>query len=626
MSQTARETQTASEPQTARTLADAALVAGASFGDDPALQVKVDGEWRQESFAELAAAVRDLAAGLVLQGVQPGDRVCVLAQTRPEWTKVALAVLAAGGVVVPIYASSSRQECAWVIGNSGASLVVCEGADEVERVESLTDLLEIVPPILAMQDCDGEAVTIAELGQQGADQGTDSGADEELERRRAAVQVDDPAVIIYTSGTTGPPKGCVLTHRNWIRIGELTEELSYIRYGDVVYLFLPLAHVFAQMVQFASVSIGATLVYWGGDMTRIVAEVGEVRPTFLPSVPRIFEKLHAAITAGLPPETVAQATQVGLAVRSMQRRGDEVPAETLAAFEALEPLYAKVRGIFGGRLRQALCGGAPISKDVLEFFHAAGVPVLEGYGLTETTGIGTVNTVDSFKAGSVGVATPGVELRLMPDGEIEMKGPHVFAGYWGDAGTTAHSVVDGWLRTGDLGVVDDDGFVRIVGRSKDIIITSGGKNISPANLENDLRHSPWISQALVYGDRRPYLVALVTLDPEMISAWAAGHGVTAGPGGLAEAPEVRALVEQVVEQVNDRYARAEQIKRFAILPRDLSQEDGELTPSLKVKRKVVHDRHLDLISALYSGAGSEGASPEVAQADGVGAGVGAGTP
>lgn len=607
MGDTASQTQ--SETTRARTLADAALVAGEAFGDDPALQVKLDGQWRQESFAELATTVRDLSAGLVLHGVEQGERVCVLAQTRPEWTKVALAVLAAGGVLVPIYASSSRQECAWVIGNSGASLVVCEGADEVERVESLTDLLEVVPPIIAMTDCDGEAVTIAELGRQGAA----AGGDEELDRRRAAVQVDDPAVIIYTSGTTGPPKGCVLTHRNWIRIGELTEELSYIRYGDAVYLFLPLAHVFAQMVQFACVSIGATLVYWGGDMTRIVAEVGEVKPTFLPSVPRIFEKLHAAIAAGLPPEAVAQATRVGLAVRSMQRRGEDVPAETMAAFEALEPLYAKVRAIFGGRLRQALCGGAPISKDVLEFFHAAGVPVLEGYGLTETTGIGTVNTVDSFKAGSVGVPTPGVELRLMADGEIEMRGPHVFAGYWADPGATAHTVVDGWLRTGDLGVVDDDGFVRIVGRSKDIIITSGGKNVSPANLENDLRHSPWISQALVYGDRRPYLVALVTLDDDMIRAWAAAHGVVAGPGGLSEAPEVRALVQEVVDQVNDRYARVEQIKRFAILPRDLSQEEGELTPSLKVKRKVVHDRHLDLISALYS----ENATSETA---GVGAG------
>jgi long-chain acyl-CoA synthetase len=286
-------------------------------------------------------------------------------------------------------------------------------------------------------------------------------------------------------------------------------------------------------------------------VSRIVPELAEVRPTFLPSVPRIFEKVHALLAAA----PISDADR-----------------------------NAKARALFGGRLRQALSGAAPIAKEVVDFFHAAGVPVLEGYGLTETTGIGTVNTIDSYRTGSVGVPTPSVELRLAADGEIEMRGPHVFAGYWNNPAATAEVLSsDGWFRTGDLGSIDADGFVRITGRKKDIIVTSGGKNISPANLENDLRQSPWISHAVVYGDRRPYPVALITLDPDT------------APSG-----DVDALIAGVVSEVNSRYSRASQIKRYAILPRDLTVEDGELTPSLKIKRRVVFSNHATVIDSLYT--------------------------
>jgi len=303
-------------------------------------------------------------------------------------------------------------------------------------------------------------------------------------------------------------------------------------------------------------------VFWGGDVTRIVPELAEVRPTFLPSVPRIFEKVHAALTAsGAPPDV----------------------------------LYDKTRAIFGGRLRQALSGAAPIAQEVIEFFHAAGVPVLEGYGLTETTGVGTVNTISSFRPGSVGMPVPQVELRLASDGQIEMRGPHVFGGYWNNPAATAEVLsADGWFSTGDLGAVDDDGFVRITGRKKDIIVTAGGKNISPANLENDLRQSPWISHAVVYGDRRPYPVALITLDADTVPARAAASGVS------VPSPEVEALIASVVESVNARYSHASQIKRFAILDQDLSLEAGELTPSLKIKRRVVADNHASVIESLYT--------------------------
>jgi len=549
-----------------RTIAELPFVSAERFGDRPALQFRSGGSWQQQSFGEVGVLVDALSRGFAAYGVGPGDRVCILAETTPEWTLAALGVLSAGGVVVPIYATSSPEECAWVITDSGARIVVCAGAAR-DRIEGLT----VAPQIISLES---GLESLAQLGQG------------DLDSRRAAVQPTDPALIIYTSGTTGPPKGCVLTHRNWLRIGELTEELNYVRSGDVVYLFLPLAHVFAQMVQFASLSIGATLVYWGGDVTKIVPELVEVRPTFLPAVPRIFEKLYAAMTAGLDPAMVSQAVTVGLRIQQLQREGAALPTELAAAQAELEPLFAKVRGAFGGRLRQALCGAAPIAQEVLEFFHAAGVPVLEGYGMTETTGIGTVNEIHRFKAGSVGRATPGVELRLGTDGEIEMRGPHVFAGYWNNPAATAATMTGDWIRTGDLGEIDPDGFVRITGRAKDIIVTSGGKNLSPANLENDLRQSPWISHAIVYGDRRPYPVALLTVDPDTAGA--------AGPD------EVLKVLTEVVDSVNARYSRAAQIKRFAILDRELTVETGELTPSMKVKRQVVANNHAEVIESLYT--------------------------
>jgi long-chain acyl-CoA synthetase len=483
--------------------------------------------------------------------------VCVLAETCPEWTYAGLAVLAAGGVLVPIYPSSSDQECEWVIGNSGARLVVCADAGQAAKVERVRDRLPDLGGVVVIAD--GGLDRLAAAGS--------SDVDAELARRRAGVTLDDPAQIIYTSGTTGPPKGCVLTHRNWLTLCEINERTAYVRKDDVVYLFLPLAHVFAQITQFACLDAGATLAYFGGDLRRIVPELAEVAPMFLPSVPRIFEKVYTALTA----------------------RGVTDPAA----------LSATVRAVFGGRLRMAFSGAAPISPAVLEFFAAAGVPVLEGYGMTETTAVGTVSTLDHHRLGTVGVAAPGTEIRVADDGEVLMRGPHVFAGYWRDPAATAEVLVDGWVHTGDLGTLDADGFLTITGRKKDIIITAGGKNIAPANLENELRQSRWISYAIVYGDRRPYPVALLTLDLEEIVPWARERGLPADPAALAGSADVRELLQGVVDEVNGRYARAEQVKRFAVLGRDLNQESGELTPTLKVKRATVYARHAATFSRLY---------------------------
>ena len=504
-----------------RTIADLPFEAARRYGDRPALRFRQDGAWRDQSFAELAAEVTAVARGLAAAGLEPGDRVAITGQTGPDWTRLALGVIAAGGVVVPIYPTSSATEREWIVGNSGAKMVL--GPSDLAQVKN---------------------------------------GDAEAERPRAAVDPADPCLIIYTSGTTGPPKGCVLTHDNWLAVCRFTEELEYLTAQDVVYLFLPLAHVFAQLVQFGCLSAGATLAYFGGDIRQVIPELAEVRPTFLPSVPRIFEKLYTALSG----------------------RADA----------------ATVRAVLGGRLRMAMSGAAPIAPEVLEFFRDAGAPVVEGYGMTESTGCGTVSTLRRHRLGTVGVAVPGGSVRIADDGEILMAGPHIFAGYWQDPAATREVLVDGWLHTGDLGRVDEDGFVTITGRKKDIIITASGKNTAPAELENRLRQSRWISQALLLGDRRPYPVALITLDPEEIVPWARERGLGDDLAVLAGHPRVRELVQSVVDEANELVSRPARIKRFAVLDRDFSVESGELTPTLKIKRSIAYANHAAVIEELYA--------------------------
>lgn len=583
-------------PATARVIGDLPFLAAAAYGEEPALLYSHAGAWQQRSFTQVAEDVRDLALGLADTGVAPGDRICVLSDTRPEWSHAALAILAAGAVVVPIYPTSSAEECAWVLRDSAATMVICENVEQMAKVESIRGLLPKACRVAVIDPAGTDEVTLGQL----AGRGRLLREDRTLERRWDRIGIDDPAVIVYTSGTTGPPKGCVLTHGNWLTLCRMSVQVSYISAGDVVYLFLPLAHVFAQIVQFACLYTGATLAFFGGDPARVVAELAEVRPTFLPSVPRIFEKIYTLVTGGIERDRLAEAVRVGLAVHERQRACAEIPADLAAAHSEAETLFSRVRAVFGGRLRLALSGAAPISPQVLEFFHAAGVPVLEGYDMTETTGLGSVSTLDRFKVGSVGVAGPGLEIRIAPDGEVLMRGPHVFAGYWHDPAATA-AVVDreGWLYTGDLGEIDEEGFLTITGRKKDVIITASGKNIAPAPLENLLRQSRWISHAVMFGDRKPYPVALITVDPEEIVPWAASRGLPTDLPSLVRDPRVRELVQEVVDAANERVSRAARIKRFTLLDHDLSGEAGELTPTLKVKRKIVHDRYADIYEALY---------------------------
>jgi long-chain acyl-CoA synthetase len=571
------------------------------FADHTAARYKADDEWREMSYADAGKAIEELALGLTDLGIAPGDRVCVLANTRIEWTLASYAISAAGAVVVPVYPTNSPKECLWVAGNSGARAVICEDAGQRAKFDQIRDDLPDLAHVIGMSEGAGD-ITLDQLRERGR-----GGDRAELTQRQENVKREDPWIIIYTSGTTGPPKGVVLTHANGMTVCQIVEELEFVQSDETTYLYLPLAHIFALLSQLASYDQGTTIVYFGGDSKRILEEVIETKPSYLPSVPRIFEKLYGAamkMQENASEEDKArfrQAVKLGVEVRRRRQHGEDVPEDMEKAFEqADEQIFTRVRQLFGGEVRQAVSGAAPIAPEILEFFYAAGIPVLEGWGMTETTGVGTVGTVDEFKFGTVGKALPGIEIKIAEDdGEILMRGPNVFREYWRNPEATADTLIDGWLHTGDLGELDEDGFLKITGRKKDIIITAGGKNLTPANIENDLKQSPFISQAVMYGDRKPYPVALITLDPEEILPWAKEMGLPEDPAALADNDEVKQLVQTELDRANSNYAQVEQIKRFRILDHDLSIDTGELTPTLKVKRNVVYDRYADLFESLY---------------------------
>ncbi|MGP0100886.1 MAG: AMP-dependent synthetase/ligase [Solirubrobacteraceae bacterium] len=614
-----------------RTIADLIAHSAAQHAEHVAVRYKRDGGWHDVTYAQLADVVREIGLGLIDLGIEPGERFCILANTRPEWSYVDMGATSAGAVVVPIYQTNSPEECLWVISDSDACAVVCENAEQLAKIDAIREQLPHLRTVIVIDPPAGDAAANGSSAVNGsaAANGSPAGAAagalepitleqvrergrtrsaEELQARSAAVRPEDPFTFIYTSGTTGPPKGCVLTHGNYRAIIDMVSEAGEIQGDEVIYLYLPLAHSYALLIQLAVFDLGGTLAYFGGDTKQIVPELLEVKPTYLPSVPRVFEKIytlaHGAIEAQPPEERerAQKAIALGVKVRDMISRGEPVPEELRAPFEeADEQLFKNVRAIFGGNVRHATSGAAPIAREILEFFWACGVPVLEGYGMTETATAATTSTVENHRFGTVGRALPGVELRIADDGEILIKGPNIFAGYHNHAPTSFGAVEDGWLHTGDLGSIDEDGYLSITGRKKDIIITAGGKNLTPANIENDLKQCRWISQAVMHGDQRPYPVVLITLDEEEIPTFAREHGLPEDIPSLSRDPAVHALIQQEIDRANAKYAQVEQVKKFAILDHDLSQPTGELTPTLKVKRNVVNERYADLFDALYAG-------------------------
>jgi long-chain acyl-CoA synthetase len=587
-----------------KSLAALILDAAGTYGTT-ALRYPRGDSWRRISYPALGDGVRQIAKGLIALGVEPGDRVAILSNTRAEWTLADFGTLCAGAVVVPVYQTNSPDECRYVLEHAGATAIFCEDEEQLAKVREIHAELPALRHVVAFEEAAEDALSMETLRDHGREV-----SDEVLGERLAAIAEDDVATIVYTSGTTGPPKGCVLTHANVRSVLEMVGHRLEVSPGeDVIYVFLPLAHALTRVVQLFAVANGTELAYWRGDPKLLIQDVAVVQPTHLPSVPRIFEKIHTAATAKVEDSGGAKlklfrwAFGVGRTAAERERAGRR-PGRLLTAKHALADalVLSKVRALFGGRLKLAITGAAPIDEEILEFFYAAGVPVLEGYGMTETAAVATLNSLAEHKLGTVGRPLPGCDVRIADDGEVVMRGPNIFSGYYNAPEETRETLRDGWLHTGDLGELDDDGYLRITGRKKDLIITSSGKNISPSNIESALVQCRWISHAVVYGDRRPYLTALVTLDPDEADALASHVGAAdADIAALACDPSVRAELQAAVDDANRRFARIEQVKRFAVLERDLSQEHEELTPTMKVKRNVVYERHGDVFTGMYEG-------------------------
>jgi len=602
------EMATAAAPTTAatdsKTIADLLPKSVERYGPRKAVMFKDDsGRWVSRTYTEVGETVRKLALGLIDLGVEKGDKVAILGNTRPEWTYYDFAALSAGAVVVPIYQTNSAEECQYVLENSDASVVVVEDDEQLEKIRRIEDRCPKLGHVIRMTGSGGDAISMAELSERGA-----AREQSEWAARWASVGRDDICTVIYTSGTTGPPKGCVISHGNYRAMLDMVVQLDVLGgEGDNTYLFLPLAHSFALLVQLGNFELGAQLAYWERDPLKIVPNLSEVKPTYFPSVPRIFEKVYTAATTGAEKEGGLKkaifdwAIGVGKRYREAERSGDgHGPLLRLQHALADRLVLSKIRAIFGGNLKQAVSGAAPINPEILRFFDAAGVLVLEGWGMTETSTAATIATPDTFKFGTIGKPFPGCEVKLADDGEILVKGPNVFQGYYKNEEATRETIRDGWLHTGDVGEIDADGFVKITGRKKDIIITAGGKNITPANLEAEVKQHPLVSQCVVVGDRRPYLVALVTLDPEEGAKFAEENGLPTDSERLAGDAKVRATIDAHIQQLNEKFARVEQVKKFAVLPRDLTQQGGELTPTLKVKRAAVVGKYEDEVERLYA--------------------------
>lgn len=568
-------------------------------GKLPALRFKSGGgAWEEVSYDQLRARVRNFAQELLALGVGPDDRVAILAETRPEWTYAHFATFAAGAVVVPVYPTAGDEEVEWVIGDSGASMVICENATQAAKIERLRARLPGVRHVLQMTDVLADRERRTEP----------LSPDALLERARARTPAD-LATIIYTSGTTGLPKGCLLTHANLGAVQSATLPLIEGGPGDSTYLYLPLAHLLAQLIEFTTLIQGGELCFFGGKIEEIVGELAEARPTHLPSVPRLFEKVYSVVLS------LAESQEGGRerfeeAVRIGVLAADGVlPPELQDAYEAADKaLYGLVRQALGGRVRWALTGGAPIAPHVIDFLRACGIAFFEGYGMTESAGVISLNHPGAVRYGTVGRPIEGCEVRMADDGEILARGEMVFPGYHADPAATRDALDDeGWLHTGDLGAVDADGYLTITGRKKDLIITSGGKNLTPSHFELSVQRSRFVSRAVMVGDKRPYPVALITVDAEEIGGWAGREGVELTEP-LSRDPRVRALVQEVVDEANAAVSRPARIREFALLDEDFTVEGGLLTPSLKVRRRAVTERYGDVVDALY-GKGGLGATP-----------------
>jgi len=592
-------------------LAQMFFTRAAELADRPRYRHFEGGAWREVSWAAMDERVRALAAALVEQGVRPGERVALLSATRAEWMEVDLAILAVGAVMIPVYHSVLLDECGYILSNSGADRVFVENPKQKAKVEQVSsggfelDGVRRPVPLTSITTIEGTGPgTLQDLLERG--RAARARIDAEVERRLSAIDRSTLATIVYTSGTTGPPKGVPQTHGNHLATVESALRIRTLETGDVDFFFLPLAHSFARMIEYLGFAAGTTTVF-ARSIDTLIEDLPVTKPHVVPAVPRVYEKVYARIQANREKGSAVQraifdaAVAIGRQRSAYKEAQQEVPI-WLRALDALahQLVFSRIHTVLGGNVRFMLSGGAPLSREIAEFFHAVGLPIFEGYGLTETTPALTVNHPGKYRLGTVGTKLDCCDIRIGEDGEILARGANVASGYYERPEATAEAWdAEGWFHTGDIGEIDADGFLRITDRKKDLLKTSGGKYVAPQKVENLLKLQPHVSQAVLIGDNRKYCTALVTLDAPEVEAWAKSQGMSVSPDQLATNPEVQKLIEGEVAAVNQQLASWESVKYVRILPTDFSTETGELTPSLKVKRKVVATRYAEVIESMY---------------------------
>jgi len=575
-------------------------------GNKPAYQYKRDGRWQEVSWLENEARCKQIARGLMALGVKAGDKVNILSQTRLEWVQCDFGIVSCGGVTVGIYPSNLAADCAYIINHSDAEIIFVENADQLAKILSVRAELPRLRHLIVFEGAGDAAQQV--LSWQEFLERAEAVSEAELEQRAAAIQPDDLASLVYTSGTTGVPKGAMITHRNLIFTSDSASRCLPLEGEMVTLLFLPLAHVFARLIVYFCLQASKTIAF-AESLEKVAENLQEVKPHFIASVPRIYEKIYTRVLAnvqaagGLKAKLFYWALGVGTRVSQLQQRRQPVPPGLAWQHRLANKLVLhKVQAAFGGRLRWAVSGAAPLNKSIAEFFHACGITILEGIGMTENTSFTNVNRIDNNKFGTVGPVGPGIEMKVAEDGEVLYRGPNLMKGYYKDPAGTAEAIdAEGWLHTGDIGEIDADGFLKITDRKKDLIITAGGKNVAPQRIERILRTSRYISQVVALGDRQKFITALVTLNPEYIEPWARSQGIAfRSLDELAAHPKVQALIEAEVQEKNQQLASFESVKRVRIVPKDFTIAGGELTPTLKIKRKVVTEKYKKLLEEMYA--------------------------
>ncbi len=578
-------------------------------GDRPAQQSKEGGVWHTRAWRQVGEGVRELATGLLALGRKKDDAVAILSASRAEWVQADFAIFSAGCRTIPIYPSYPPDLIQYIVNDAGVKTLFVEDPAQLAKVLEVQGKMDGLEQVVVIQGYQGEPSSqimtwegLRRLGRDNMER-----LKRDLAGRVAEVAPTDIATIVYTSGTTGPPKGVVQTHGNHMATLDSASKMAGIEDGDTHLLFLPLAHSFARLESFIGVHRGLTTAF-AENIDKLRDNLPEVKPHFICSVPRVFEKVYAGVIAkaeaGSPikRKIFRWAVGVGREASKLQQARKPVPAGLAFKHRIAHKLvFSKLHEALGGRLRFAVSGGAPLSKEIAEFFHAAGILILEGYGLTETCPSLTFNRLDNFRFGSVGQAQPGIEIKIAPDGEILGRGGNIAKGYFKKPEATAEVFLpDGWFATGDIGRVDGDGFLYITDRKKDLIVTAGGMNIAPQNIENLLKGDPFISQAMVHGDKRPYPVALITVNPEELAKFAREQGIlNTDPATVVKHPKVVERVSRIVEERNGELQSYAKVKKFAILPGDFTVENGLLTPTLKVKRKVITEKNRELLDSLY---------------------------